>query len=73
VSDTAVVLNTTDAITVADARLAGLGGSPAVATLAEADGAITVLHVGWSGDDLVITLSANATADRDVFWIVDGR
>ncbi len=37
------------------------------------DGAIHVLHAVWSGDDLVITLSANTTADRDVSWMVDGR
>lgn len=73
VSDTAVVLNTDSDVTVSDARLAGLGGSPAVATMGEADGTVAVLHCTWSGDDLVITLNAVTTADRDVHWIVDGR
>lgn len=73
VSDTAVVLSGNASITVSDARLAGLGGSPAVATLGEADGAVSVLHCTWSGDDLVITLTAVTTADRDVHWFVDGR
>ena len=53
-------------------KLSGLGGSPVVAVLGEADSALHVLHCVWSGDDFVITISGNATADRTVFWTVNG-
>lgn len=72
VSGTATVLSGATAVTVSDARLSGLSGSPAVATLAEADGTRYVQTAVWSGDDLVITLSGTTTGDRPVSWIVTG-
>lgn len=71
-SGTAVVLNT--ATTVVVAVGAAYDAKPAMATLKEADGAIVVKSAVWDGSgNLTITLSAAATADRDVSWIVDGR
>jgi len=70
-SGTAVVPNGTDNVITA---LSGLDGSPVVAVLAEADGAIVVKSAVWDGsDNLTITTSALVTADRDVFYIVDAR
>lgn len=71
-SGEAVVLDTTDNVVVAVG--AEFDGLPAVATLAEADGAIHVLHAVWDGSgNLTITTSAVVTADRTVYYIVDGR
>ena len=72
-SGEATVLNTTDNVVVSDPSLANLDGSPVVAVLGEADGAIHVLSVAWDGsDNLTITLSAAVTADRTVYWSVNG-
>lgn len=60
---------TVDAATLGDSY----GGQPAFAVLAEADGALHVLHCTWDVDDLVITLSGNTTATRQVYYWVDGR
>lgn len=71
---TAVILSGNASIVVADASLAGLRTAPVVAVLGEADGAIHVLSVVWDGalDQFTITVSANVTADRDVYWMVNG-
>lgn len=69
---TAVILN--GAATVIVAVGAPYDGKPAIAVLNEADGSLHILHCVWDGSgNLTITLSGNATADRTVAWIVDGR
>lgn len=71
-SGTAVVLSGTDNVVVAVGS--DFDGKPAVATLAEADGAVAVKTAVWNGSgSLTITLSAVTTGDRTVAWIVDGR
>lgn len=48
-------------------------GKPVIATLGEADGSLVVKTAVVAAGDLTITLSGNATADRDVFYLIDGR
>lgn len=76
ITGTATILNTTDTITVLAATLGGtFGGSPVQLTINEAaeDTTLFRLRYVWSGDDLVITGNANATADVDVTFSVDTR
>lgn len=71
-SGTAVVLNGTDTISVPVGS--AFDGKPAVASLAEADGTLSVLNAIWDGSgNLDITLTGNTTAGRLVAWVVDGR
>ena len=74
VTGTATVLNTTTSITVTEATLgAAFGGSPVQLTFAESPTAATLAFATWSGDDLVVNIDQNNTADIDLFYSVDGR
>lgn len=74
VSGKAEIESGNDAITVSAATLGGsYGGSPVVAQLMESDGSLYVLSAAWSTDDLVITISGNATGDRTVGFFIDAR
>jgi len=71
ITGTATVANGAATATIAAATLGGsYGGSPAFATLMEADGTLVIRHAVWSTNDLVITLSGNATDDRTVSYMV---
>tara|TARA_R110002110_G_scaffold30588_19_gene108216 strand:- start:1929 stop:2273 length:345 start_codon:yes stop_codon:yes gene_type:complete len=60
--------------TIAVAVGAAYDGTPAFATLGEAEAGIAVSSVVWNGSGtLTITTTAVTTADRDVYWFVDGR
>jgi len=74
-SGEATILTGNNDVTVPAATIGEpLEDSPAFATLGFIDATATqVLSCVWSGDDLVITANANATADTIVFWFVDGR
>lgn len=74
VSGTATVLDGNTSVTVTAATLGGTyGGSPVQLTWAEQPTAATDVSASWSGDDLVITIDADNTADVDVYFLVDGR
>ena len=73
-SGLATVLNATTSITVTAATLGGsFGGSPVALTFAEAPTAATLLFATWSGNDLVINVDQDNTANVDVYFVVDGR
>lgn len=67
---TAVVANTETTAVVAVGT--EFNGKPVIATLNDANGAVHVLHASVADGDLTITLSAAATADRDVAWLLLG-
>lgn len=74
ISGVGTVPNGTAQVIIADPALAGLDGSPCWAVLAEPDGTLAVGSCQWNGDDTFdINTTGNVTADRDVFWFVDGR
>lgn len=77
-SGTAVILSGNPSVTVLAATIdpggATYAGKPVFASAGEVDAVLTpLLSAVWSGNDLVITGSGNAGADRDVYWFVDGR
>lgn len=71
----AVIAIGEDDVTILAAALGGsYEGSPAMANLNFIDAtALYVKSAVWSGDDLVITVNANATADTALSFMVDAR
>lgn len=69
---TATILSGNPSITIVQATLGGaaLGGKPVVAQLNATDGTLYVKSAAWSTNDLVITISGNATADRIVSYMI---
>lgn len=74
VSGTGVILSGNPSLTITAATLGGsYGGKPVVVTLNETDGTLYVLSAVWSTNDLVVTLSGNATDDRTFSYMIDAR
>lgn len=71
VSGSATILNTGTSVVVAVGT--AYNGKPVHAQMSAADGTKYILSAIVSGGNLTITLSAAATADRVVYYFIDGR
>lgn len=71
-SGTATILSGANSVTITQTTLGGaaLGGKPVVATLNTIDGTKSVVAASWTGNNLVITSSANLTADGTVTYMI---